>query len=119
MTTIRAVARDIPESICFYRDRLGFALELYPDADAATLSKRGIRVHLSEGTAEHRPPNAVSGVIPKSRLRVECEDLDGTLRQLRVEGVPVRGGIVATDEGRRATVIDPSGNPVELYEPVR
>ena len=118
MTTIDTATDDISKSICFYRDRLGFALELYPDADEATLTKHGTRVRLSP-EAEHRPPDAISGAMPKHCLRVECEDLDDLLRALRMEGVRIRGDVTSARTERRATVIDPAGNPVELFEPVR
>ena len=123
MTTVRAATHDIPASICFYRDRLGFAVELYPEEHTATLSKQGIRVKLTppgERVAGHMPPNAISGVQGKRQaLRVECSDLDGLVRQLRVEGVPTRGDIVDGQSERRVVIDDPSGNPIELYEPTR
>jgi hypothetical protein len=48
---------------------------------------------------------------------VEVTDLDGTVEKLRAAGVRFRNEIVAGTGGKQILAEDPSGNPVELFEP--
>jgi catechol 2,3-dioxygenase-like lactoylglutathione lyase family enzyme len=52
-----------------------------------------------------------------NRFSVEVADLDGTVEKLRAAGVRFRNDIVTGVGGRQILVEDPSGNPVELFEP--
>lgn len=45
------------------------------------------------------------------------DDLDAVLAQLREEGVQLHGEIRTLSFGRFARIIDPEGNPIELWEP--
>jgi predicted enzyme related to lactoylglutathione lyase len=45
------------------------------------------------------------------------DDLDTVLEHLRAEGVTQHGDIVTLPFGRFAKIIDPEGNPIELWEP--
>ena len=44
-------------------------------------------------------------------------DLAATVAQLRGDGVRFRGDLVTGVGGRQIIAEDPSGNPVELFEP--
>jgi hypothetical protein len=44
-------------------------------------------------------------------------DLDGLVEQLRRAGARFRSDIVSGVGGRQILLEDPSGNPVELFEP--
>lgn len=63
------------------------------------------------------------GTVPTpggwNRFSVEVADLDGTVEKLRAAGVPFRGDIVNGIGGKQVIAEDPSGNPVELFEPTR
>jgi predicted enzyme related to lactoylglutathione lyase len=50
---------------------------------------------------------------------LEVSDLEGTVKSLRSAGVHFRNEIVTGVGGRQIIVEDPSGNPVELFEPTR
>lgn len=52
-----------------------------------------------------------------NRFQLAVEDLAATVDQLRLEGVTFRGQIVEGKGGRQILVEDPSGNPVELFQP--
>lgn len=53
-----------------------------------------------------------------NRFQLTEADLDATLERLRQAGAQFRSGIVEGQGGRQALVADPSGNVVELFEPV-
>jgi catechol 2,3-dioxygenase-like lactoylglutathione lyase family enzyme len=52
-----------------------------------------------------------------NRISLEVTDLDGRVTSLRAAGVHFRNEIVTGVGGRQILVDDPSGNPVELFEP--
>jgi catechol 2,3-dioxygenase-like lactoylglutathione lyase family enzyme len=60
-------------------------------------------------------PNPAGGIA--SQLRVD--DLHAALDDLEQAGVTFRGELVEGRGGNQILVEDPSGNPVELFEPAR
>jgi hypothetical protein len=50
---------------------------------------------------------------------LEVSDLAATVESLRAEGVHFRNDIVTGVGGKQIMLDDPSGNPVELFEPIR
>jgi hypothetical protein len=54
-----------------------------------------------------------------NRIQLQVNDLDAVVRDLRDHGAPFRNQIVDGVGGRQILVEDPSGNPVELFEPTR
>ncbi len=53
-----------------------------------------------------------------NRFAVEVEDLAATVENLRAAGARFRGEIIIGTGGKQAIVEDPSGNPVELFQPI-
>ena len=54
-----------------------------------------------------------------NRFALEVEDLDALVGELRSAGARFRNEIVEGRGGRQILVEDPSGNPVELFQPTR
>jgi hypothetical protein len=50
---------------------------------------------------------------------IEVSDLAGEVEALRRGGVRFRNDIITGVGGRQVMIEDPSGNPVELFEPLR
>ena len=63
------------------------------------------------------------GTLPEpggwNRFSIEVDDLEGTVARLRAAGVRFRNDIVTGVGGKQILIEDPSGNPVELFEPTR
>jgi hypothetical protein len=61
------------------------------------------------------------GSLPKpggwNRFSLEVSDLDGLVKRLRSQGAHFRNDIVTGVGGRQILLDDPSGNPIELFEP--
>jgi len=53
-----------------------------------------------------------------NRFAIEVSDLAATVDTLRKAGVRFRNDIVTGAGGKQILVEDPSGNPVELFEPI-
>jgi predicted enzyme related to lactoylglutathione lyase len=52
-----------------------------------------------------------------NRIQIEVEDLAGTVARLKSSGSHFRNEIVVGNGGKHVLIEDPSGNPVELFEP--
>ena len=63
------------------------------------------------------------GTVPTpggwNRFSIEVVDLTSTLDRLREAGVHLRGNVITGVGGKQVLIEDPSGNPVELFEPTR
>jgi catechol 2,3-dioxygenase-like lactoylglutathione lyase family enzyme len=63
------------------------------------------------------------GTVPEpggwNRFSLEVPDIEATVERLRTAGVRFRNDIVTGVGGKQILVEDPSGNPVELFEPIR
>ena len=62
------------------------------------------------------------GTMPQpggwNRFTLEVADLAATVAKLRSHGVRFRNDIVTGTGGKQILAEDPSGNPVELFEPI-
>ena len=100
---------DVEQALGFYRDQLGLE-ELQHDGDWAELDANGVRLGLN---ATEEPPGSGGAVIafqPQGGL-------DSAVAELRSAGVEVPGEISEHPWGRVATLKDPDGNDLQLYEP--
>ena len=70
----------------------------------------------------HGVPSLSDGTMPEpggwNRFSLEVSDLAGTVEELREAGVHFRNDIVTGVGGKQILLDDPSGNPVELFEPI-
>jgi catechol 2,3-dioxygenase-like lactoylglutathione lyase family enzyme len=53
-----------------------------------------------------------------NRFSIEVSDLESAVAALRAAGVHFRNDIVTGVGGKQILLDDPSGNPVELFEPI-
>ena len=59
--------------------------------------------------------DAIRGAIPGARI--EVPDVEGLAGTLRDAGVHFRSDVIDGVGGKQVLLDDPSGNPVELFEP--
>lgn len=120
--SIRYIVNDVDAAIAFYRDELGFEVVMHPAPAFAMMSRGPLRLVLSRpgggaGGGQAMP----DGTLPQpggwNRFSIEVDDLDATVGALRGHGRTLRNDIVEGVGGRQIIVDDPSGNPVELFEP--
>jgi catechol 2,3-dioxygenase-like lactoylglutathione lyase family enzyme len=111
-------------AIANYTGQLGFALVMHPAPPFAMLSRGDLRLALSAPNPQGGGGQAMpDGTLPRpggwNRFAVEVGDLAAKVEQLRTAGVHFRGDIVTGVGGKQIIAEDPSGNPVELFEPLR
>jgi catechol 2,3-dioxygenase-like lactoylglutathione lyase family enzyme len=120
--SVRYIVNDVEEAISFYCQHLGFQEVKHPAPSFAMLSRGDLRLLLS---APGRGPGGGSamadGTMPQpggwNRFTIEAADLDTTVAALRKGGARFRSDIVSGVGGRQILLEDPSGNPIELFEP--
>jgi catechol 2,3-dioxygenase-like lactoylglutathione lyase family enzyme len=124
--SVRYMVDDVDTAIAFYTSHLGFKEEMHPAPAFAMLSRGDLRLLLS--AAGGRGPGGGSQAMPDGRVpepggwnrfTLEVTDLVSTVRKLRDAGAQFRNDIVTGMGGNQILLDDPSGNPVELFEPTR
>jgi catechol 2,3-dioxygenase-like lactoylglutathione lyase family enzyme len=125
--SVRYIVNDVDEAIPFYCQHLGFHEDMHPDPAFAMLSRGDLRLVLvSPIGPDHRgggsrpmPDGTKQEPGGWNRFMLEVSDLAGTVDHLRTQGVRFRNEIVTGVGGRQIMAEDPSGNPIELFEPIR
>jgi catechol 2,3-dioxygenase-like lactoylglutathione lyase family enzyme len=122
--SIRYIVDDVDASIAFYRDRLGFEEVMHPAPTFAMLARGDLRLVLSAPSAEGGGGQAMpDGTLPApggwNRIMLEVTDLEERVEALGRAGVRFRNEIVVGVGGNQILLEDPSGNPVELFQPTR
>jgi catechol 2,3-dioxygenase-like lactoylglutathione lyase family enzyme len=125
--SIRYIVDDVDDALTFYRTHLGFEEQMHPDPAFAMLTRGDLRLVLvSPAPADH--PGGGSRPMPDgteqqpggwNRFMLQVEDLESTASDLHAAGVHFRNEIVTGVGTRQVMVEDPSGNPIELFEPIR
>ncbi len=120
--TVRYIVDDVDAAIEFYTRHLDFEKVMHPAPTLAMLSRGDLRLALSApGGAGGGGQAMPDGTRPEpggwNRFMVEVADLAETVEQLRAAGTHFRNDIVSGVGGKQILLDDPSGNPVELFEP--
>ena len=122
--SVRYIVHDVDAAIEFYCGQLGFHEDMHPAPAFAMLSRGDLRLVLSApgggpGGGQAMPDGTVPEPGGWNRFSLEVSDLAATVEKLRAHGAHFRNDIVTGVGGRQILVDDPSGNPVELFEPSR
>jgi catechol 2,3-dioxygenase-like lactoylglutathione lyase family enzyme len=122
--SVRYIVNDVDASIQFYCEQLGFHEVMHPAPTFAMLSQGDLRLVLSApgggpGGGQAMPDGRVPEPGGWNRFQLEVADLDTTVERLRRGGAHFRNDILSGVGGKQILVEDPSGNPIELFEPTR
>ena len=122
--SVRYIVHDVDAAIAFYCGELGFEEVMRPAPAFAMLSHGDLRLVLSApGGGPGGGAAMPDGTVPKpggwNRFSLEVADIEATVERLRKAGARFRNDIVTGVGGKQILVEDPSGNPVELFEPTR
>lgn len=119
--SVRYIVTDVDAAISFYTKMLGFQVEMHPAPGFARLSKGDLRLLLNRPGAGGAGQAMADGRSPVpggwNRIQIEVQNLAATVEDLRRAGCQFRSEIVIGNGGRQILVDDPSGNPIELFEP--
>jgi catechol 2,3-dioxygenase-like lactoylglutathione lyase family enzyme len=120
--SVRYIVDDVDAAIAFYCRQLDFREDMHPAPTFAMLSRGDLRLVLSApgggpGGGQAMPDGTLPTPGGWNRFQLEVANLDTLVAKLQEHGVRFRNNIVAGVGGRQILVEDPSGNPVELFEP--
>ncbi|KAB2847244.1 MAG: VOC family protein [Hyphomicrobiaceae bacterium] len=120
MTTVRYLVNDVSAAQAFYVEKLGFALmEEFGEA-FAIVGRGDLKLWLAG------PPSSAARPMPDgrkpapggwSRFVMEVADIEAEVKRLKGLGVAFRNAIVKGPGGTQVLIEDPSGNPIELFQP--
>jgi glyoxylase I family protein len=117
---VRYQVKDVARSIDFYTKHLGFKLEHKQLPAFAALSLDALPLLLSgPGASGSRPlPNGEQQEPGGwNRIVIRVDDLSSLIEAFKESGLPFRNELEAGPGGRQIQLLDPDGNPIELFEP--
>jgi glyoxylase I family protein len=117
---VRYQTRDVNRAVEFYTQQLGFELRHQQGTAFASVSCGGTDLLLSGlGSSGARPLPDGQQQEPGgwNRVVLAVSDLPSVVADLKERGVPFRSDIVTGPGGKQIQLLDPDGNPVELFEP--
>ncbi len=117
---VRYMVDDVEASVAFYTGHLGFVV-LSDSAPAfADVTRGSLRLLLSGPSSSAGRPMP-DGRVPSpggwNRIHFVVDDLAAEVDRLRARGVQFRNDIVTGPGGSQIVLDDPSGNPIELFQP--
>lgn len=120
MVNVRYLVTDVAASIDFYTGYFGFSVRTSAAPAFADVTRGHLRLLLS-GPASSAGRPMPDGTKPSAggwnRIHLIVEDIDAEVARLREAGIRFRSDIISGPGGKQIVLDDPSGNPVELFQP--
>jgi catechol 2,3-dioxygenase-like lactoylglutathione lyase family enzyme len=122
--SVRYIVDDVDASIAFYSDLLGFEVVMHPAPMFAMLARGDLRLLLSAPSGQGGGGQVLAdGQSPQpggwTRFQLEVEDVAAEVERLKQAGAHFRSDVLVGVGGDQALLEDPSGNPIELFQPKR
>jgi predicted enzyme related to lactoylglutathione lyase len=119
---VRYMVNDVGAAAAFYTGNLGFKLDLQSGPYFAALSRGDLQLLLSPtkgpgGASQPMPGGERPAPGGWTRIVLNVTDLQGEVDRLTKAGVHFRSPIISGLGGKEVLLDDPSGNPVELFQP--
>lgn len=117
---VRYQVADVERSVAFYTTHLGFTLELRQGGAFAKVTNGALSILLSgPGSSGARPlPDGTKQTAGGwNRVVLKVDDLPARIAAMTGAGLRFRNDMETGPGGRQIQLLDPDGNPVELFEP--
>lgn len=120
--SVRYIVNDVDQALEFYTGQLGFTVAMHPAPQFAIIARDDLRLLLSApvgpgGGAQAMPDGRRPEAGGWNRFVITVDDLGAEVDRLQAAGAVFRNEIVTGIGGRQILLEDPSGNPIELFEP--
>jgi catechol 2,3-dioxygenase-like lactoylglutathione lyase family enzyme len=119
---VRYMVDDVDEAVAFYTKHLGFTLLSSAAPAFADVARGDLRLLLSgPASSAGRPMPDGTKPVPGGWNRIEfvVDDIVAEVDRLRGAGLRFRNDIVSGPGGSQILFDDPSGNPIELFQPAQ
>ena len=120
LVSVRYMVDDVDQAVDFYTRHFGFELGHDASPAFADVVRGDLRLLLAgpESSAARPMPD---GRRPEpggwNRIHFVVDDIESDVERLRSAGLSFRNDIISGPGGRQILVDDPSGNPIELFQP--
>jgi predicted enzyme related to lactoylglutathione lyase len=120
--SVRYIVDDLDSAIPFYTDMLDFTVDMHPGPGFASLSRGDLRLLLNKpggggGAGQSMPDGRAPAPGGWLRFQLEVPDIEAAVAKLKAAGASLRSEIITGQGGKQILVEDPSGNPIELFQP--
>lgn len=120
MATVRYMVEDVDKAVQFYTEQLGFSIVRRFGSILAIIALDDLTLWVSgPNTSGARP--MPDGRRPEpggwNRIVIEVEDIHGFVKTLTEAGVHFRNQVITGPGGSQVLIEDPSGNPIEIFQP--
>jgi catechol 2,3-dioxygenase-like lactoylglutathione lyase family enzyme len=120
LVSVRYMVDDVEAAVDFYTTHFGFELGTNAVPAFAEVLRGRLRLLLA-GPASSAGRPMPDGRKPEpggwNRIHFVVDDIASEVDRLRAAGVPFRNEIVTGPGGAQILLEDPSGNPIELFQP--
>jgi len=120
LVSVRYIVDDVDESIAFYTAHLDFELRMSAAPAFADVVRGNLRLLLS-GPTSSGGRTLPDGRQPEpggwNRIHLIVDDIEADVERLRGDGLTFRSEIIRGPGGAQCVLDDPSGNPIELFQP--
>ena len=120
MVSVRYMVDDVNAAVAFYTTHLGFTLRSSAAPVFADVTRGNLRLLLAgpdSSAGRPMPDGRQPGPGGWNRIHLITGDIAAEVARLRDAGLRFRNDIVSGPGGRQVLLEDPSGNPVELFQP--
>jgi catechol 2,3-dioxygenase-like lactoylglutathione lyase family enzyme len=120
LVSVRYIVDDVQAAIDFYTHHFGFALRHSALPAFADVIRGNLRLLLAgpeSSAGRPMPDGRKPGPGGWNRIHLIVDDIAAEVERLRSAGLSFRNDIVSGPGGQQILVDDPSGNPIELFQP--
>jgi catechol 2,3-dioxygenase-like lactoylglutathione lyase family enzyme len=120
LVNVRYMVDDVEKAIDFYTTNFDFTLRSSAAPAFADVVRGNLRLLLSgpkSSAGRPMPDGRTPGPGGWNRVHFIVEDIAAEVERLRSAGLTFRNDIVSGPGGQQILLEDPSGNPIELFQP--
>jgi catechol 2,3-dioxygenase-like lactoylglutathione lyase family enzyme len=120
VVNVRYMVHDVEAAVAFYLNHFGFELRSSAAPAFADVVRGNLRLLLSgpkSSAGRPMPDGRTPGPGGWNRIHFVVEDIVADVERLRAAGLTFRNDIVSGPGGQQILLEDPSGNPIELFQP--
>ena len=118
---VRYIVNDLDATVAFYKDLLGFTVDMQVAPGFAILSKGRLHLYMNKpgfgGAGQSTPDGTAPASGGWNRIILQVDNLEATIATLKKKNAPFRNDLVTGQGGKQILLQDPSGNLIELFEP--